>query len=430
MPQKANDSPDKVRHFQRTLYQTAKRNPKRRFHALYDKVCRPDVLKRAWGEVRANRGQGGVDQQTIEEIEEKIGVEAFLKQIHEELRESRYRPLPVRRVEIPKAQGGTRPLGIPVIRDRVVQAACRIVVEPIFEADFLETSFGFRPKRSAHQAHREIKQTINQGYNWVMDGDIAKYFDSIDQRKLMILLHLRISDRKVLRLIWRWLRAGVMTEGKFAPTEKGTPQGGVISPLLSNIYLHFLDREWQRAHKHQGKLIRYADDFVILCRNLPAVQQARQAIQGLLDRLGLILHPEKTRIVDLNRGKEGFNFLGFHFRKCASWKYPGKYYCLSWPSANAMKRIRQKIKAIAADWWRLMFPIESLVETLNPIIRGWVNYFRVGNSSRKFVAVDKYVYHRLTLFWRRKHRLRGRVLSAETYESLDIFQAAGQVRWA
>lgn len=232
MPQKAKNSPDKARHLQRALYQAAKRSPVRRFHALYDKIYRWDVLERAWGAVRSNRGGEGVDGETIEAIEREVGVEAFLEQIQEELQKRKYRPRAVRRVLIPKANGGVRPLGIPAIRDRVVQAACRIVIEPLFEADFLDCSYGFRPKRSAHQAHREIRETINRGNNQVVDGDIEKYFDSIDHRKLMDLLRQRVSDREVLRLIQRWLRAGVMKEGRIEPTEEGVPQGGPLSPLL------------------------------------------------------------------------------------------------------------------------------------------------------------------------------------------------------
>ncbi len=429
MPTKANNFLDKVRRLQRTLYRAAKRSSTRRFHALYDKVYRWDVLERAWQQVRSNRGQGGIDGETIDHIEEQVGVEAFLKQLQEELRAERYQVQPVRRVEIPKGSGGKRPLGIPTIRDRVVQAACRIVIEPLFEADFLESSYGFRPKRSAHQAHKEIKETINRGINWVVDGDIEKYFDSIDHSKLMELLRRRISDGRILKLVHRWLKAGVMKEGRIEPTEEGTPQGGVISPLLSNIYLHYVDEQWHKQYSQLGKLIRYADDLVILCRRHAAAQKSYQAMEHLLSQLGLRLHPNKTRLVDVYRGKEGFDFLGFHFHKCASWQYPGTHYCLSWPSKGALKRIRQKVKALTADWRRLPFPIEELVGKLNPVIRGWVTYFRIGNSSRKFAALDRYVFHRLALFRRRKHQLRRRYWSAEDYKRLGVYRATGQVRW-
>lgn len=430
MPDKANDSRDKVRLLQRALYRAAKRSPRRRFHALYDKVYRWDVLERAWREVRANRGQGGVDGETIERVERGVGVGVLLGRLRDELRAGRYRPRPVRRVEVPKASGGLRPLGIPAIWDRVVQAACRIVLEPIFEADFLDCSRGFRPKRSAHGAHSEVKRAINCGCNWVVDADIEKYFDSIDHRKLMVLLRRRISDRRVLRLIRGWLKAGVMKEGVFEPTCEGTPQGGVISPLLSNVYLHFLDVQWQGKCGGLGKLVRYADDFLILCRNRSAGQRSLEAAGAILGRLRLRLHPQKTRFVEMYRGKQGFDFLGFHFRRCASWRYAGRYYCLNWPSAAAMKRIRQKVKAVTAHRWRLRFTVESIVKVLNPILRGWVNYFRVANSSMKFSALDDYVCLQLALFWRKKHQLRRRWLTSSEYARLEVFRATGRVAWA
>ncbi|MEW6248957.1 MAG: group II intron reverse transcriptase/maturase [Nitrospirota bacterium] len=429
MPTAANHSRDKVRRLQQALYQAAKRSPGRRFHAVYDKLWRWDVLEQAWATVRANRGQGGVDGQAIEGIE-RAGVEPFLRENQAALRTGRYRPRPVRRVEIPKASGGTRPLGIPTVRDRVVQAACRLVTEPLFEADFLPCSYGFRPGRTAHQAHRLIKETINRGHNWVVDGDIVRYFDTIDQARLLALVRQRISDRRVLRLLQAWLTAGVLTAAGYEPSEQGTPQGGVISPLLSNIYLHVLDQQWQQRWAHLGVLVRYADDFVILCRRYQDAQQSLAAVRAVLAGLGLELHPQKTRLVDLYRGKAGFDFLGFHFHKCAAWQFRGRHYCLSWPSQRAMRQIRRKVKAVTADWRRLPFPLDAVVATLNPIVRGWVNYFRVGNSSRKFVALDRYVFHRLALFRRRKYQLRRRSWPAADYRRLGVYRATGQVAWA
>lgn len=240
---KANDPEDKVRELQRALYRAAKRSENRRFHALYDKVYRKDILREAWEKVKANRGAAGIDGQTIQEIEEN-GVEAFLDQLQEELREGRYRPQAVRRVNMPKPDGRQRPLGIPGVRDRVVQAAMKIVIEPIFEADFEGCSYGFRPKRSAHEANEVIRETVNRGYNWVVDADIENYFDSIDQGKLMEMVERRISDRRMRKLIRKFLGAGVLEDGKVRTTSTGTPQGGVLSPLLANIYLNYLDKEW------------------------------------------------------------------------------------------------------------------------------------------------------------------------------------------
>jgi len=430
MPQKAKDFQEKVRHFQRVLYHAAKRSPKRRFHALYDKIHRSDVLERAWHEVRRNRGASGIDGQTLDWIQEEYGVENFLQGLQKELAEGKYRPLPVKRVEIPKAKGGTRPLGIPTIRDRVVQAACRMVIEPIFEADFLDSSYGFRPKRSAHQAHFAIIDRIHRkGQNWVIDGDIEKYFDSIEHWKLMWLLRLRISDRRILKLIRGWLKAGVMKEGRIEPILEGTPQGGVISPLLSNVYLHFFDREWQK-YAHLGTLIRYADDFVILFKVSTNAKKSLEIVRGILKRLGLRLHPEKTRLVNLYPGKDGMDFLGFYFRKHSGLPGKVKRHVVTWPSKDAMKRIRGKIKDLTDLRRTSPMSLEAVVERLNPVIRGWVNYFRVAaNSAVKFVALDWYVTKRLGKIRRKKHRITRRSWSSRDYQRLGVFQTKDKVDW-
>ncbi len=431
MSVKTNDSREKVRHLQRTLYHAAKRNPKRRFHALYDKVYRSDILERAWQGVRRNHGVGGIDGQTLEWIEQEYGVENFLKELQRELEEGKYHPRPVKRVEIPKAKGGVRPLGIPTIRDRVVQAACRMVMEPIFEADFLDCSYGFRPKRSAHQAHFVIEEAIqHKGQNWVIDGDIEKYFDSVEHWKLMALLKLRISDRKILKLIRGWLKAGIMKEGEIEPTLEGTPQGGVISPLLSNVYLHFFDREWQRKYAHLGRLVRYVDDFVILFKVSVHAEKGLEIVRGILKRLGLKLHPEKTRLVNLYWGKAGIDFLGFHFRRHPSEPKKVKRHVVSWPSKHAMKRIRRKIHDLTASPRCSTVPLEDVAERLNPVIRGWANYFRVAaNGRQKFGALDLYVMQRLGRLRRMKHRNKRRRWDSRDYQRLGVFHAESSVKW-
>jgi RNA-directed DNA polymerase len=336
MPRSANDAQDKVRVFQRKLYRAAKQQPGRRFHALYDKIHRRDVLERAWKEVAAHGGAAGVDGVTIDMIREQ-GVEELLSVLEGELREGTYRPLAVRRVAIPKASGGERMLGIPAVRDRVVQAATKLVIEPVFEADFLECSWGFRPRRSAREARERIRTHIQREQRHVIvDADIKGLFDNLDRRILGRLLRARISDRRVLALIDAWLTAGVLADGELLHPTAGTPQGGVISPCLANVYLHALDRAWQERHWRLGKLTRYADDLVIACWQPWQAQRARRALARLLAELGLKLSPEKTRIVDLTVAGEGFDFLGYHFRRLPVRRDPSRFYCACWPSQRAM----------------------------------------------------------------------------------------------
>jgi RNA-directed DNA polymerase len=305
---------DKVRQLQRVLCGAAKRSPGRRFHALMDRIWRRDVLQEAWRRVRKNRGAAGVDAMTLADVE-ALGVEVFLEGIHVELRAGTYRPPAVLRRYIPKSDGKKRPLGIPTVRDRVVQAAAKIVLEPIFEADFLPCSYGFRPRRSATGALETLRKHGARGGNHVLDADIRDYFGSIDHDKLMKLVERRVSDRRVLKLLRQWLGAGVMEGGLEVKSISGTPQGGVISPLLSNIFLHVLDAVWTRRHSDLGTLVRYADDFVVMCDTAKSVDEAEQRIRAILGRLGLELHPEKTRRVELGRGLQGFDFLGCHLRK-------------------------------------------------------------------------------------------------------------------
>ena len=428
---------DHVRQLQRRLWVAAKRSPERRFHALMDRIYRRDVLWKAWQRVKANRGAAGVDRETLVDVEQ-YGVERLVTELHDALRAGTYRPPPVLRRYIPKADGRQRPLGIPTVRDRVAQMAATIVLEPIFEADFRPSSYGFRPKRSATQALETLRVHGARSGNHVLDADIRDYFGSIDHHKLLKLLAQRISDRRVLKLLRQWLAAGVMEGGQWRATITGTPQGGVISPLLSNIYLHVLDRLWEDRSAPLGTLVRYADDFVVMCDTTAAVEEARQRVSAVLARLGLELHPEKTRLVDLSRGRAGFDFLGCHLHKRMSgpiWERTHRrvYYLHRWPSQRALRRVRSRVRALTPRS-RCHEDLRRVIADLNPVLRGWGQYFRTGNAAVKFIQLDTYVEDRLRglLLKRAGSRLRpGRAATWHRpfFEALGLCRLRGTVQY-
>jgi len=389
-------TPPKIRELQQALYQRAKKDPNFRAYALYDKVYRDDVLGHAYALAKANGGAPGVDGVTFEDIE-TAGTEGLVQELKEELKTKRYRPGPVRRVEIPKLSGGTRPLGIPNIRDRVVQTAVKLMLEPLFEADFDRDSYGFRPKKDAHQAIEAIREELGHGMHWIIDADISKYFDTIPHDRLMKAVAERVVDGAVLALVKMFLEAPIVVDKEGGPprrNKKGTPQGGVISPLLANIYLNLLDRNFRRhaeAEKLHGRIIRYADDFVLLAPRRPDREMAW--VKQLMERLGLRLHPEKTQVLDVR--EESFNFLGHEVR----WTVRKTYLDVS---RKSLARMRDQIRRRTS---RPQQSLKTVIVGLNQYIIGARNYFR---DVRRLTLdkLDYFVAQRLARWWARKHASR------------------------
>ena len=434
-------TPDEIRTLQRKLYTKAKQESAYRFYALYDKVWRADILMFAYRLVRANKGSPGIDGVNFDDIEQKIGIDRFLSKLAQDLKGKTYHPSPVRRVMIPKADGSLRPLGIPTIRDRVAQMAVKLIIEPIFEADFCPNSYGFRPKKSAHDAVDEIAEALHQGYTQVIDADLSKYFDSIPHAKLLAVVAERIVDGAILHVIKLWLKAPVIEEdregtkknvGGGKANSKGTPQGGVISPLLSNCYLHLLDRIWEKHQlrwKLKARIVRYADDFVVLCAG--AVDAPLTTVRHVLDRLDLTLNETKTRIVDARQ--DSFNFLGFAIRVSKGLK-SGKSYPHVCPAPKSLAKIKDRITQLTARE-RTPIPLEDIVGRMNASLRGWSGYFHYRNSNGVLEKVKTHTEECLRKHLMKRHKVKdrgiglGRFPSQQLYANYGLYKVPTKAGW-
>ena len=398
------ETPFKIRRFQRKLYTKAKQEPSYRFYALYDKICREDILAHAYELAKANGGAPGMDNQSFDAIE-AAGRGRWLADVRKQLIEQTYRPEPVRRVMIPKPGGGERPLGIPTIRDRVVQTAAKLVIEPIFEADLEPNAYGYRPKRSARDAVRKVHELLRAGFTDVVDADLSKYFDTIPHAELVNSVARRIVDRGTLHLIKMWLTTPVMErddKGHWSTTgknRKGTPQGGVISPLLANLYMNRFLKYWRlqgKGEQFRADVVAYADDFVILSRGHAA--EARAWTQNVMNRIGMTLNEQKTSIRDGRT--EDFDFLGYTFGPLYWWT-TGRRYLAARPSKKSLKRFRTSVYSLLRP--QETGPWEQVRTRLNAMLRGWQNYFSYGSVARTYSSLNRYVYDRVRHFLRRRH---------------------------
>jgi RNA-directed DNA polymerase len=414
---------NKIQEFQRKLYEKAKANRKFRFYSLYDKTYRADILEAAYRRAKTNGGTSGVDEETFEEIETK-GVREYLAELQRELKEGRYKPKPVKRVYIPKAGGKKRPLGIPTVGDRIVQTAFLIVLEPIFEADFSDSSYGFRPNRSAHDAIKAIYKYLNWGCEEIYDVDIEKYFETVEHWKLMRLLSRRISDGRILHVIKQWLSCGYIEDNQHHNCKRGTPQGGVISPLLANIYLNPIDKAFERngignISKGSIHLVRYADDIIILAqRNL---EIGIEILEHYIGRLGLSLNRDKTRKLNLKEEKK-VEYLGFRFHRVRNKRTKNRLILIN-PSPNSQKRCREKVRTLINQ--KIPLKVEDQICNLNEYLVGWTGYYRLGNSARALNRLSYYVMKRVRKVLQRNKKRSGygwnKISNGEIYERFGLF---------